>query len=78
MGWETGSIPGYVMIALISVSVICEMSGEVIASNQKEVRMNKTHTSKSTFSIRRLISAVLFVGAGVGGNLIASWVLAPA
>ena len=76
MGWEPGSIPGYVMIALASVSAICQMVGEALASNRKENGMPKTH--KSAVWIRRVISAFLIVGAGVGGNLIAGWLPAPA
>ncbi|MHB1128907.1 MAG: hypothetical protein ACYC06_02530 [Ilumatobacteraceae bacterium] len=78
MGWVPGSIPGYVMIALISVSVIFQMTGEAIASYRKEVGMTKICILKLTVWIYQFASAFFIVGAGVGGNLIAGWLPASA
>lgn len=75
MGWIPGSIPG-AMVALASASVICQLAGEAFASNRKEVGMPRTNTLATL--TRRVISAVLVVGAGVGGNLVAGWLPAPA
>ena len=70
-----GSIPGG-MVALVSASVICQMSGEALASHRKEVGMPQTHNVSSM--VRTVFSAIFAVAAGVGGNLIAGWLPAPA
>jgi hypothetical protein len=75
MGWEPGSIPGAI-VALASVSVICQMAGEALASNRKEDGMPNTH--KPRMKIRRILSAMFVVGAGVSSNLVAGWLPAPA
>ena len=75
MGWEPGSIPGAIVV-LASASVICQMAGEALASNRKEDAMPNTHKPRMT--IRRILSAMFVVGAGVGGNLVAGWLPAPA
>lgn len=74
-GWIPGSIPG-AMVALASASVICQRAGEALASNRKEDGMPRTN--RLTNLIRRVISAIPLVGAGVGGNLVAGWLPAPA
>lgn len=75
MGWEFGSIPS-AMVALASASVICQMIGEALASNRKGDGMPDNR--KPVTMIRRVISAVFVIGAGVGGNLIAGWLPASA
>lgn len=70
-----GSIPG-VMIVLASASVICQLAGEALASSRKEVGMPRTQFHSKI--IGRITSAVFTLGAGVGGNLIAGWLPAPA
>ena len=76
MGWVPGSTPGLVLVALASVSVMFQVSGEALASNRKEHGMPTTR--KSAVWIRRLFSAIFYVAAGVGGNLIAGGLSIPA
>lgn len=75
MGWELGSIPS-AMVVLASASVVCQMAGEALASNRKEDGMPDER--KPITIIRRVFSAVFAIGAGVGSNLIAGWLPAPA
>ena len=75
MGWEVGSIPTGI-VAVVLGSVTLQMTGEALASNSKEATMTKTNNFKTM--IRKATSAVLLLGAGVGGNLIAGWLPASA
>ncbi len=74
-GWSTGSNPVEIVV-LASASVICQMTGEALASNRKEVGMPIAH--KPITILRRVISALFVVGAGVGANWIAGGLPAPA
>lgn len=75
MGWMPGSIPGATVVLALA-SVICQLTGEALASFRKEVGMPQIHSFES--QLRRVLSAVFVFGAGVGGNLVAGWLPAPA
>jgi hypothetical protein len=67
-----GSIPSAI-VALASASVVCQTVGEALGSGRRH-GMPRTRTAGTMTLMRRTLSAVLMVSAGVGGNLIASLV----